>query len=128
MHPFIAKELDDAFNLEDALLTGLVPLIRTGGLKAFCTDFPEATPILLNRGEHRQKEGNILCPPVEEFLKNIDPENVPLPMSRNGASPGSSGSRNNYLKQISRIQNPLRVKCPIYCFHLFYNFVPIHHL
>lgn len=50
------------------------------GLKTFCTDFPEATPILLYRGEHRQKEGNILCLPVDEFLKNIDPENMTLPI------------------------------------------------
>jgi predicted AAA+ superfamily ATPase len=50
------------------------------GLKTFCTDFPEATPILLYRGEHRQKEGNILCLPVDEFLKNMDPENLTLPI------------------------------------------------
>jgi uncharacterized protein len=44
------------------------------GLKAFCGDYPEATGILLFGGEHRQKEGNILCVPVEEFLKNLDPK------------------------------------------------------
>jgi len=43
------------------------------GLKAFCGDYPEATAIFLYRGEYRQKEGNILCVPVEEFL-NLAPK------------------------------------------------------
>lgn len=44
------------------------------GLKTFCSDYPEAIGILLYQGEHRQKEGNILCLPVENFLKNLDPK------------------------------------------------------
>ncbi len=47
------------------------------GLTAFCSDFPEATPILLYRGKRRYKENNILCCPVEEFLLTIDP-NKPI--------------------------------------------------
>jgi predicted AAA+ superfamily ATPase len=42
------------------------------GLRTFCADYPEAAGVLLYRGDHRQKEGNILCVPVEEFLKNLD--------------------------------------------------------
>lgn len=44
------------------------------GLKAFCDDYPEATPILLYRGKRRYKEGEILCCPVDEFLLEIHPE------------------------------------------------------
>jgi len=45
-------------------------------LTAFCTDFPEATPILLYRGKRRYQEGPILCLPVEEFLLGIHPEKL----------------------------------------------------
>jgi predicted AAA+ superfamily ATPase len=48
------------------------------GLRTFCTDYPEATGVLLYRGSHRQKEGNILCVPIEEFLKNLDPAKRPF--------------------------------------------------
>jgi predicted AAA+ superfamily ATPase len=43
------------------------------GLTAFCSDFPEATPVLLYRGKQRYKENNILCCPVEEFLLSVHP-------------------------------------------------------
>lgn len=43
------------------------------GLKAFCEDYPEATPLLLYRGKHRFKEKGILCCPIDEFLLQIDP-------------------------------------------------------
>jgi hypothetical protein len=33
-------------------------------------DYPEATGILFYRGEHRLKEGKVICIPVEGFLKN----------------------------------------------------------
>lgn len=39
------------------------------GLKAFCADYPEATPILLYRGKERLQMGGILCTPVSQFLK-----------------------------------------------------------
>ena len=51
------------------------------GLTAFSSDFPEATPVLLYRGKHRYKEGNILCWPVEDFLLGINP-NHPLSIYR----------------------------------------------
>ncbi len=43
-------------------------------LEAFCTDYPEATPILLYRGKRRYKEKGILCCPAEEFLLSIHPQ------------------------------------------------------
>ncbi len=43
------------------------------GLKAFCEDYPEATPIFLYRGNERIKKDNILCIPVDEFLLHLDP-------------------------------------------------------
>lgn len=48
------------------------------GLKSFCEDYPEATPLLLYRGKRKYKENNIFICPVDEFLQNIDP-NLPLP-------------------------------------------------
>jgi len=41
------------------------------GLKAFCTDYPEATPIMLYRGQERLKKTNILCLPIEMFLLQL---------------------------------------------------------
>lgn len=43
------------------------------GLEQFHEDYPEATPLLLYRGKERLKKGNILCLPVEEFLKSLSP-------------------------------------------------------
>ncbi len=43
------------------------------GLKAFCSDFPEATPLLLYRGKRRYREDGILCCPIHEFLPSIHP-------------------------------------------------------
>ena len=43
------------------------------GLKAFCEDYPEATPLILYRGKERLKKNKILCLPVEEFLKSLTP-------------------------------------------------------
>lgn len=48
------------------------------GLKSFCEDYPEATPLLLYRGKRKYRENNTLICPVDEFLQNIDP-NLPLP-------------------------------------------------
>ena len=42
-------------------------------LLAFCEDYPEATPILLYRGEECLKLKTVLCLPVEEFLKQLLP-------------------------------------------------------
>jgi predicted AAA+ superfamily ATPase len=45
------------------------------GLKAFTSDYPEATPILLYRGKERLKKENCLCLSVEDFLKRISTKN-----------------------------------------------------
>lgn len=44
------------------------------GLSAFRSDYPEATCILLHRGDERRVEKGILCLPVEEFLRGVDPD------------------------------------------------------
>jgi predicted AAA+ superfamily ATPase len=48
------------------------------GLELFKDDYPEVTPILLYRGKHKLKQGQILCWPVSDFLSQIDPRS-PLP-------------------------------------------------
>ncbi|MCL5260482.1 MAG: AAA family ATPase [Gammaproteobacteria bacterium] len=47
------------------------------GLKSFCEDYPEATPVLLYRGNEKLKKNNILCLPVTDFLAGMQPE-LPL--------------------------------------------------
>lgn len=42
-------------------------------LNAFKTDYPESKLLLLYRGKERLKIGEVLCLPVEEFLKNLFP-------------------------------------------------------
>ena len=48
------------------------------GLRAFCEDYPEATPLLLYRGKYRILQNGVMCIPCEEFLKQIHPENHQL--------------------------------------------------
>lgn len=48
------------------------------GLETFKEDYPESKPILLYRGKYRLKEKGILCIPVEEYLREINPGS-PLP-------------------------------------------------
>lgn len=43
------------------------------GLLHFIEDYPEAKPLLLYRGATRQIYKNILCIPVEQFLKQLQP-------------------------------------------------------
>jgi predicted AAA+ superfamily ATPase len=43
------------------------------GLKAFRADHPEAQGLLLYRGEDRLRMGEILCLPVETFLRQLVP-------------------------------------------------------
>lgn len=43
------------------------------GLKEFQKDYPETIPYLLYRGKDAIKKDGILCLPVEEFLKQLDP-------------------------------------------------------
>lgn len=44
------------------------------GLQAFVEDYPQATPLLLYRGQQTYREGKITCMPVEAFLKAMHPE------------------------------------------------------
>jgi predicted AAA+ superfamily ATPase len=43
-------------------------------LKAFVSDYPESTPLLLYRGDDRLRIDGILCAPVEEFLRGLRPD------------------------------------------------------
>ncbi len=43
------------------------------GLKAFCEEYPEARAVLLYRGKEPLQKGNILCLPVETFLRELTP-------------------------------------------------------
>jgi predicted AAA+ superfamily ATPase len=43
-------------------------------LRAFKTDYPEAKPLLLYRGETRLRKGDVLCLPVGEFLRELRPD------------------------------------------------------
>ncbi|OGT41130.1 MAG: hypothetical protein A3F13_07860 [Gammaproteobacteria bacterium RIFCSPHIGHO2_12_FULL_40_19] len=43
------------------------------GLQTFCADYPEATPLLLHRGQDRLKIAGIDCIPVTEFLRGLLP-------------------------------------------------------
>jgi predicted AAA+ superfamily ATPase len=43
------------------------------GLRAFRNDYPEATGLLLYRGDRRLMKGDILCLPVESFLAELRP-------------------------------------------------------
>lgn len=45
----------------------------TRGLKAFCTDYPEAKALLLYRGKERVVVNGILCLPCEQFLLALKP-------------------------------------------------------
>ncbi len=47
-------------------------------LKSFKADYPECTPILLYRGRERVVTNDILCIPVEQYLKKVVP-GAPLP-------------------------------------------------
>jgi predicted AAA+ superfamily ATPase len=45
------------------------------GLKAFKEEYPESFPLLLYRGKEKVLCQQILCVPVEEFLRNLKPGN-----------------------------------------------------
>jgi len=40
----------------------------------FVKDYPQATPLMLYRGKRRYKEDQVLCLPVEEFIKKLHPD------------------------------------------------------
>jgi hypothetical protein len=43
------------------------------GLKAFRSEHPAARGLLLYRGEDRLQIGDVLCLPVEQFLRDLTP-------------------------------------------------------
>ncbi len=43
------------------------------GLQSFCNDYPEATPLFLYGGQERLKMKNILCLPIQAFLRTLTP-------------------------------------------------------
>ena len=43
------------------------------GLKAFRQDYPECEPLLLYRGRDRLRVDDVLCLPVEDFLRSLTP-------------------------------------------------------
>jgi len=45
------------------------------GLKAFNEDYPEANLLFLYRGNEKMKKDNILCLPIDIFLKQLTPNN-----------------------------------------------------
>lgn len=63
---FCAIEVKNTANIHTKMLRGLL---------TFREDYPEAQPCLLYRGKERLKIKNVLCLPVEEFLKNLKPLN-----------------------------------------------------
>jgi predicted AAA+ superfamily ATPase len=46
-------------------------------LKEFLSDYPEATPLFLYRGKEAIKQEGIACIPVERFLANLNPSELP---------------------------------------------------
>ena len=42
-------------------------------LKAFRQDYPEAMAVLLYRGGRRERHGEVLACPVDEFLRTLRP-------------------------------------------------------
>jgi len=48
-------------------------------LRTFCEDYPQATPLLLYRGEERREVNGILALPVVDFLRNLRP-GEPFPL------------------------------------------------
>ena len=52
----------------------------TAGLESFLVDYPEATPLLIYRGETCLKIKNVLCIPCEIFLAQLKPEKAATEM------------------------------------------------
>jgi predicted AAA+ superfamily ATPase len=44
------------------------------GLKSFCEEYPEATPLFLYLGKHRLSKEGVSCLPLEEFLLQLRPD------------------------------------------------------
>ncbi len=54
------------------------------GLRSFCEDYPEATPLLLYRGKEWLKTQGVLCIPCQDFLMGLSPLK-PLSLSPNSS-------------------------------------------
>lgn len=63
-HGFYAIEVKNAARISPQDLNGL---------KAFKEEYPEAFPLLLYRGKEKVFYQNILCVPMEDFLRNLKP-------------------------------------------------------
>lgn len=64
-HVFAAVEVKSAKKIKPEYLRGL---------KAFCSDYPQAKAILLYCGEQRLKIDGVLCLPCREFLLGLKPD------------------------------------------------------
>ena len=62
-------------------------------LEAFRSDFPEATALLLYRGEDRLRLGDVHCRPVEEFLRQLHPGRELAEVTSRSGSRGRSSAR-----------------------------------
>ena len=58
--------------------TGTVRKGDLKGLRSFHADYPECIPVLLYRGTDRLKSEDILCLPVDEFLRDLTPDRPPV--------------------------------------------------
>ncbi|OAI50650.1 hypothetical protein AYO37_00930 [Opitutia bacterium SCGC AG-212-L18] len=65
---FCAFEIKNTQNPTTAMLHGL---------KAFKEDYPEAQLYFLYRGTQRLKMGDVLCIPIDQFLKELVPNKIP---------------------------------------------------
>ena len=60
---------------DDSGSIALKGMARGFGQEPFREDYSEAQSCLVYRGKERSKIRNVLCLPVEEFLKNLKPLN-----------------------------------------------------
>lgn len=66
---FYAIEVKNSQTIQDKDLNGL---------KAFREDYPEARAIMLYRGQEKLQKKDILCLPVEQFLKKLTPNDLSI--------------------------------------------------
>lgn len=64
----------DTFWAVEVKNTRTVRAADVRALYAFVSDYPEAKPLLLHRGEQREVVHGVLCVPVKEFLRGLHPE------------------------------------------------------
>jgi predicted AAA+ superfamily ATPase len=68
----------DAFYAIEVKNTAEVRPADLRALNGFIEDYPECVPLLLYRGKHRMRKGEVLCMPVEEFLAGLEPGVLPM--------------------------------------------------